>query len=56
MRKNMKRSKIDYVEMEGEKIKYKTSTKIELKNLPDGEYLQSVIIVDQRYIRSLGGI
>lgn len=36
------------IEIEGKKIKYKSNTKIKLKNLPDGEYLQAVTITDLR--------
>ena len=32
----------------GKKIKYKVSTTIELENLPDGDYVQSVVITDLR--------
>lgn len=35
-------------EINGEKVKYKTTSEIEYKNLPNGEYLQSVVISDLR--------
>lgn len=38
----------DSSETEGDKVKYKASSKIELVNLPDGEYVQSVVITDLR--------
>ena len=35
-------------EVEGRKVKYKASSKIELINLPEGDYVQSVVITDMR--------
>lgn len=39
---------INLTEVEGKKVKYDSTTKIELKNLPDGVYLHSVVITDLR--------
>ena len=35
-------------DVEGDKVKYKNTSKIELVNLPDGDYVQSVVITDMR--------
>lgn len=35
-------------EIHGKKVKYKGTSKIELKNLPEGDYVQSVVITDMR--------
>lgn len=35
-------------EIEGDKVKYKPSSKIELINLPEGDYVQSVVVTDMR--------
>lgn len=35
-------------EVDGKKVKYKASSKIQLINLPDGEYVQSVVVTDMR--------
>ena len=35
-------------DVEGKKVKYKASTKIELINLPEGDYVQSVVVKDMR--------
>ena len=38
----------DTYESKGKKVKYKVSSKIELINLPDGDYVQTVVITDLR--------
>ena len=35
-------------EANGKKVKYKASSKIQLINLPDGDYVQSVVVTDMR--------
>ena len=35
-------------EVNGKKVKYKASSKIQLINLPDGDYVQSVVVTDMR--------
>ena len=35
-------------EVDGKKVKYKASSKIQLINLPEGDYVQSVVVTDMR--------